>query len=69
MKSTRKVEPVPTYNAAVLTIRNASTMPANHIRDIADWLEEQARHLRSDSENYSKRFTARYVLDINPKSK
>ena len=46
--------------AVVLTIKNASEMPFENRKQIADWLREQVRFFIKHNDQLSPRFTARY---------
>ena len=48
-------------SAAMLTIRNASEMTPKVRREIANWLEKQARLLLEHPKELSARYTARYL--------
>lgn len=47
--------------AAIITIRDAARMTARGRRNVADWLVRQARFLREHGQEYSDRFTGRYL--------
>lgn len=55
MKTTEK-------SIATVTLHGAGEWTENGRRDIADWLRDQAWDLENEGENYSKRFTARYIV-------
>lgn len=51
-------------SAAIVTIKDAPKMSKRGRNAIANWLERQARFLRSDGKMFSNRFTARYIYSI-----
>lgn len=48
-------------SAAVLTVRDAAEMSPEMKQEIATWLRSQAKGLLKEGDNYSERFTARYL--------
>jgi hypothetical protein len=48
-------------SAAVLTIFKANEMTEQGRRDIARWLRRHANWLVKEGDNYSERFTGRYI--------
>jgi hypothetical protein len=49
-------------SAAILTIKSPGKMSKKGRRDIAKWLERQAKNLLADGDKYTDgRFTARYL--------
>ncbi len=50
-------------SAVVLTIHDAADMHEQGKRDIANWLRRQADFLEAHADEYSSRYTARYLYD------
>ena len=48
-------------SAAILTIKNPSSMTKAGRKRIAEWLMRQASDLIKEGDNYSDRFVARYL--------
>jgi len=50
-----------TKSAAILTIKDANRMTKKGRLEVAAWLKRQAAFLASHGQEYSPRFTARYL--------
>jgi hypothetical protein len=48
-------------SAAILTIFDASNMTNKGRRDISTWLKKQAEYLTKEADQFSKRYTARFI--------
>ncbi len=48
-------------SAAILTIKEAHNMTEQGRKEIAKWIRDQADSLEQHGENYSKKFTGRYL--------
>lgn len=48
-------------SAAILTVRDAPGMTKRGRKQIAAWMRRQAAFFEKHGDNYSKRFTARYL--------
>lgn len=49
--------------AAIVTIRRAKDMSPRGRKDIAAWLQMHAKHILKHGDNYSPRFTGRFIYN------
>lgn len=61
MKETGKAAPAKDKAAAIVTVFNAPNFTKAGAEKIAKWLEDQAKFIRGNHKELSKRFVARYL--------
>lgn len=49
------------HSAAIVTIKDAPSMTRKWRKDIAAWLRRQAQFLEQHGQEFSHRFTGRYI--------